>query len=122
MFEQKTYTLTDIANKAISWFNNLTPNQQVGLTLLAVLILAENTPQNVSYNYYSNPKPLPRKNFSDLTKRLAKFGQFQVCNRCKRPTDLWEYHHRDGNRSNNRLENCEALCSYCHAKITRNGS
>ena len=33
---------------------------------------------------------------------------------------LWDYHHIDGDRSNNRPSNCEALCPYCHAEKTRN--
>ena len=61
----------------------------------------------------------PRRDFSKSTMESTKFLQGYVCNRCKQPTDLWEFHHKDWNRSNNRPSNCEALCPNCHAKKTR---
>jgi len=61
----------------------------------------------------------PRRDFSESTKESAKFWQGYVCNRCKQPTEIWEFHHIDGDRSNNRPSNCEALCPNCHAKKTR---
>ena len=120
MYPQKTYTLTDIVNKAVNWFNNLTPNQLVLLTVFGALVLSEYAPRNNSYYYFSRPKPLPRKDFSESTKKFTRIKQGNVCNRCKKSTDIWDYHHMDGNRSNNRQSNCEGLCPYCHAKITRN--
>jgi 5-methylcytosine-specific restriction endonuclease McrA len=32
---------------------------------------------------------------------------------------VWDYDHIDGNRSNNKISNCQALCPNCHAKKTR---
>ena len=31
----------------------------------------------------------------------------------------WDYDHKNGDRSNNKLSNCQALCPNCHAKKTR---
>jgi hypothetical protein len=31
---------------------------------------------------------------------------------------VWDYDHKDGNRSNNHARNCQALCPNCHAKKT----
>lgn len=115
MYTQRTYTLTEIADRALNWVNGLTPTQFVALVVIGGLILAENTPKT----YYYNPKPIPRKDFTESTKKSSRFIQGNACNRCKKYTDLWDYHHRDRDRSNNSLENCEALCPYCHAKKTR---
>lgn len=35
------------------------------------------------------------------------------------PEELLDVHHKDGDRMNNKLENLEVLCVYCHAKRTR---
>jgi len=35
------------------------------------------------------------------------------------PTKMLDVHHIDGNRENNRLENLEVLCVWCHAMKTR---
>ena len=119
MFPQKTYTLTELADKVVNWFNNLTSNQVTAIGIILSLVITANTPKSYSNNYVV-PKPITRKNFSDSTKELARQRQGQVCDICKRFTDIWEYHHKDGNRSNNSPSNCEGLCPYCHAKITRN--
>jgi 5-methylcytosine-specific restriction endonuclease McrA len=37
----------------------------------------------------------------------------------KEESDVWEYDHINGNSSDNRLENCQALCPNCHARKTR---
>ena len=120
MYAQKTYTVTNIFNKATNWFFNLKPLPQFIILAGAIIILAENAPKT-NYNN-PKPKPIPRNNFSPSTKKSSRFIQGNVCNRCKKYTDLWDYHHRDGDRSNNSLENCEALCPYCHAEKTRQKS
>lgn len=38
---------------------------------------------------------------------------------CDFPADIWDFDHKDGNRSNNSPGNCQALCPNCHAKKTR---
>jgi HNH endonuclease len=45
--------------------------------------------------------------------------QHHKCAICKRGTSVWDFDHKDGNRSNNRPSNCQALCPTCHAKKTR---
>lgn len=37
---------------------------------------------------------------------------------CKRNTGVWDYDHKNGDRSNNKKSNCQALCPNCHAKKT----
>jgi len=65
--------------------------------------------------------PKPRKNFSEAFKKLVRKSQNHKCIKCKEKLEegAIEYHHIDGNRSNNSLSNCEALCSNCHSKKTR---
>jgi hypothetical protein len=69
------------------------------------------------------------KDWSDYTKvnsikkHLIKKCGFQ-CQSCKLTTWMGcditlELHHRDGNRTNNKIENIELLCCNCHA-LTHN--
>jgi 5-methylcytosine-specific restriction endonuclease McrA len=44
------------------------------------------------------------------------------CAKCNRVLNVVDYHHKDGNRSNNKESNCQALCPNCHADITRRGN
>jgi len=64
-------------------------------------------------------KPGKRKSFSKATKKQTLMMQGNICNSCKKPSKLWDFHHKDGNRSNNVSSNCEALCLDCHAEKTR---
>ena len=60
-----------------------------------------------------------RRQFPKLTKQKTLIGQNFCCNSCGNPLEEAEFHHKNGNRSDNRLENCEALCTNCHARKTR---
>jgi len=74
--------------------------------------------------YFSKRRPLrgsnlPRRGFTEEQKTTARHRQNGICLRCRQYPSIWEYHHRDGNRSNNQTSNCEAICPTCHAKIER---
>ena len=60
-----------------------------------------------------------RRQFSKLTKQKTLIKQNFRCNSCGNPLEEVEFHHKNGNRTDNRLENCQALCPNCHAKKTR---
>jgi len=60
-----------------------------------------------------------RRQFSKLTKQKTLIKQNFRCNLCLKPLDQIDFHHIDGNNSNNYISNCEALCPNCHAKKTR---
>jgi len=62
--------------------------------------------------------PVTRKDFTETTKKFTKMDQGFVCKDCKKPPKFWEFHHIDGNRSNNKPSNCEGLCRDCHAEKT----
>jgi hypothetical protein len=60
-----------------------------------------------------------RRYFSVDIKRRVLREQGNKCAICKRNKGVWDYDHIDGNRSNNNISNCQALCPDCHAKKTR---
>jgi ABC-type nickel/cobalt efflux system permease component RcnA len=60
-----------------------------------------------------------RQYFTELTKKQVLNDQNYKCAICKKRSEVWDYDHIDGNRSNNDPENCQALCPSCHAKKTR---
>jgi len=64
---------------------------------------------------------IPRRGWNELEKEQIRLRQDGKCNRCGRPPPRWEYHHRDGNRSNDSLSNCEGLCPNCHSVETHDG-
>ena len=64
-------------------------------------------------------KKRERKLFSAEIKRGVLKKQKHKCAYCKWNPGVLDFDHRDGNRSNNRLSNCIALCPNCHAKKTR---
>jgi hypothetical protein len=53
------------------------------------------------------------------TRALRHHGK--ICKKCKYNKDerMLDAHHKDGNRGNNKLENLEVLCVWCHALETR---
>jgi len=62
----------------------------------------------------------PRRGFSKLTQEVTRIAQNFRCNRCgKILGEEYNFHHKDGNRSNNYISNCEVLCLDCHYKETR---
>ena len=62
---------------------------------------------------------LPRRGFSEIDQTITKIVQNFSCNRCGKILDEYNFHHKDGNRSNNHISNCEILCLDCHVKVTR---
>lgn len=62
-----------------------------------------------------------RRAFSSTVKRQVLHDQKGKCANCKHHVskETIEYHHKNNDRSNNKLSNCEMLCPTCHSKITR---
>ena len=46
-------------------------------------------------------------------------NQDNKCKACRKKSKHWDFDHIDGDSSNNRLENSQALCPNCHDKKTR---
>ena len=60
-----------------------------------------------------------RRYFSDSIKREALKKQDNLCAVCQKFSQTWDFDHADGNRSNNDISNCQALCPNCHAYKSR---
>ncbi len=63
-----------------------------------------------------------RRSFSKAVKTAVLVRQQNRCKMCANQLDVVDFHHVNGNRSDNLAANCEALCPNCHAKKTRNRS
>lgn len=61
----------------------------------------------------------PRKGFSRTIKNNVLKKQNYRCDHCRRILTAVDFHHKNGNRSDNRERNCQALCPNCHAIRTR---
>ena len=61
-----------------------------------------------------------RKGFSQGTRERILRKQNHRCAYCREVLKVIDYHHKNGNRSDNRENNCQALCPNCHAIKTRN--
>ena len=60
-----------------------------------------------------------RHGFSDSVKEDILRKQNHRCAQCNRVLNVVDWHHKNGDRSNNKESNCQALCPNCHADITR---
>ena len=70
-------------------------------------------------NKYDHKGKLKRKSFSQTTQEITLIKQAYTCSICKNKLDVINFDHIDGNRSNNSITNCQALCPNCHAKKSR---
>ncbi|MGD9533377.1 MAG: PsbP-related protein [Candidatus Nitrosocosmicus sp.] len=66
-------------------------------------------------------KYVERRGFSDSDKNEILHRQKNLCAHCKRFLSVRDFDHIDGDRSNNDISNCQALCPNCHAIKTRRG-
>lgn len=61
-----------------------------------------------------------RKGFSQVTQERILRKQSHKCVYCRKVLTVIDYHHKNGDRSDNNENNCQALCPNCHAIKTRN--
>lgn len=59
-----------------------------------------------------------RRGWNEKQKQAVRIRQHGKCAKCRIPPPRWEYHHRNGDRSDNSLSNCEGLCPNCHSVKT----
>ena len=86
---------------------------------IVILIIAVIAKASQSKSNATTPSgSLPRHGWTELEKEEVRIRPNGKCNKCGRPPPRWEYHHQDGNRSNNSLRNCEGLCPNCHSVKT----
>ena len=60
-----------------------------------------------------------RQHFPDSVKEKVLEKQRHRCTDCNRVLNVVDWHHKNGDRSDNRESNCVALCPNCHAVRTR---
>ncbi|HJJ23113.1 MAG TPA: hypothetical protein OQH54_05290 [Nitrosopumilus sp.] len=60
-----------------------------------------------------------RRGWNSVQKKQVKDRQFGKCNICFTPPTKWKYDYFDGNKNNNNLDNCQALCSDCYSVKTQ---
>jgi len=81
-------------------------------------------PANLNYDpmtgivHQNKITDVQRRGWTENEKEQVRIRQNGLCNKCRKPPPAWQYHHIDGNRSNNDLNNCEGLCPNCHAVKT----
>lgn len=105
--------------------SSLSGNTPLFITIVIILVGAiavfgrsRRHPQQTEYTNTDIPIELPRRGWSEQEKEQVRIRQRGLCKLCGKPPPRWEYHHRDGNRSNNSLNNCEGLCPNCHSVKT----
>ena len=64
-------------------------------------------------------KVVNRQSFSNLVKNKILKKQKYKCAKCKKTLSIYDFDHKDDDRSNNSYSNCQALCLICHAMKTR---
>lgn len=64
-------------------------------------------------------KSKERKSFAQLVRTNVLKKQDNKCDHCRKNLTVVDFHHKNGDRSDNRQKNCQALCPNCHAIETR---
>jgi hypothetical protein len=119
IIQQPAYSQEDTtpSSSTTSTSKDTNDNNEGGLVLLLIII-------SIIYLIYRKYKQRYgkhriRRSFPQSVREETKRRQHYKCAICKRSTGLWDFDHRDGNRTNNRSNNCQALCPNCHARKTR---
>lgn len=88
----------------------------IGIIIVVIIIIIVIA---IAASRRGKPEVGERKGFSESVKKEVLKKQDHKCNICNRLLDVVDYDHIDGNRSNNDVSNCQALCPNCHAKKSR---
>jgi len=114
---EKTYTVTEIANKFLDWHDSLSLSQLI--LVWGIVFYSIDKLSSKKEKYYIPPKPeqkLGRQEFSESDKRSVRFQLRSRCEECYQFCLNLQFHHKDGNNWNNDISNCQGLCPNCHAK------
>ena len=93
------------------------------ITVFAIVIKDRlSNPSQPNYsNEYSYTAPVVRRGWTVEEKEQVRIRQDGKCAHCGKPPPRWEYHHINGDRSDNSISNCEGLCPNCHSVQTHEG-
>lgn len=100
------------SGEAVS-FDDTTGYIIIGIVIVIIIIAI------AARSAKGKPEYVERKDFSIEVKEQVLKNQGHRCNECRKLLDVVDYDHIDGDRSNNELNNCQALCPTCHAKKSR---
>src|SRR5215472_3604422 len=99
----------------LAWFSTESSNLSLGDQRIIALLL-----WGVAlFLLISEPRRIrKRKHFTQLVKREVIHKQKNRCATCKRKLEPYvsNFHHVNGDRSDNRLSNCKVLCIPCHRR------
>jgi TctA family transporter len=103
----------------LAWFSTAPLTESSNLTLGEQRIIALLLWGVALFLLISEPRRIrKRKHFTQLVKREVIHKQKNRCATCKRKLEPYvsNFHHVNGDRSDNRLSNCKALCIPCHKR------
>ena len=99
-----------------------------GIIILIIIVAiiigiakSKSSPTHSDNTDYSYTAPVVRRGWTVDEKEQVRIRQDGKCAHCGKPPPRWDYHHVDGDRSNNSLSNCEGLCPNCHSVETHEG-
>ena len=99
----------------LAWFSTGPSNLALGeQRIIAILLWSV-----ALFLLISEPRRIRRrKHFTEVVKREVIHKQKNRCATCKRKLEPYvsNFHHVNGDRSDNRLSNCKALCIPCHRR------
>lgn len=72
-----------------------------------------------SIDQLETKRPKARRGFTRVIRDNVLKKQNYKCDHCRRILNAVDFHHKNGDRSDNRERNCQALCPNCHAIETR---
>ena len=97
----------------------------LGIIILAIIggvgIMVVKNLKTGAYNTPNSYTPVVRRGWTVEEKEAVRIKQDGKCAHCGKPPPRWDYHHVDGDRSNNSMNNCEGLCPNCHSVETHEG-
>ncbi len=93
-------------------------NKDVITTVGIILLLTGIIVYDKYFKKNRGGKGVVRRGWNEQEKEQVRNRQDGRCKKCGNIPPRWEYHHRDGNRSNNSMSNCEGLCPNCHSVDT----
>lgn len=82
------------------------------VTIIGLVILK-------SYEKLKRKQLKERRGFTRLIRIKVLKKQNYKCDHCRKILTAVDFHHKNGDRSDNRERNCQALCPNCHAIETR---
>ncbi len=104
----------------VSLNDNQTGGIVIGVIIIIIIIagIAKAASSKSGSNNYETYQDVSRRGWTSDEKEQVRIRQGGQCAHCGKPPPRWEYHHKNGNRGDNGMRNCEGLCPNCHSVET----